>query len=268
MTVSLNELHTTINSLLRVEQFKDYAPNGLQVEGRGQVRKIVSGVTASQRLIDAAIEHEADAILVHHGYFWRGEDSAIVGIKKRRIETLLSKQVSLLAYHLPLDAHAQLGNNVQLGLRLGFEQTGELGRQNNHPIGLIGRLPRAMSCSELGEHMGKVLHRPPQIIEAEQAEQAEQAEKGEKAEAKLIETVAWCTGAAQGFIDKAIAAGVDAYISGEISEPTVHSARESGVHYFAAGHHATERYGVQALAEHLKTLFDIEHEFIDIDNPV
>lgn len=256
MTVSLNELHTTINSLLRVEQFKDYAPNGLQVEGREQVRKIVSGVTASQRLINAAIEHEADAILVHHGYFWRGEDSAIVGIKKRRIETLLSKQVSLLAYHLPLDAHAQFGNNVQLGLRLGFEQTGELGRQNNHPIGLIGRLPQAMSCSELGEHMGKVLHRSPQIIEAEQAE------------AKLIETVAWCTGAAQGFIDKAIAAGVDAYISGEISEPTVHSARESGVHYFAAGHHATERYGVQALAEHLQTLFDIEHEFIDIDNPV
>lgn len=259
MAVSLTELHRTINSLLRVEQFKDYAPNGLQVEGREQVRKIVSGVTASQRLIDAAIERGADAILVHHGYFWRGEDSAIVGIKKRRIETLLDKQVSLLAYHLPLDAHAQFGNNVQLGLRLDIEPIGELGRQNNHPIGLIGRLPRAMSCAELGEHVAAVLQRQPQII---------QADTTEGAEGQVIETVAWCTGAAQGFIDKAIASGVDAYLSGEISEPTVHSARESGVHYFAAGHHATERYGVQALAEHLQTLFDIEHEFIDSDNPV
>ncbi len=254
MAVSLTELHTTINTLLRVEQFKDYAPNGLQVEGKAHVKKIISGVTACQRLIDAAVDRGADAILVHHGYFWRGEDAAIVGIKKRRIEKLLENQISLLAYHLPLDAHAQFGNNVQLGLKLGLEQTGELGRQNNHPIGLVGRLPQALSSADFGEHIAKALQRQPQIIQADAG--------------KLIETVAWCTGAAQGFIDKAVAAGVDAYLSGEISEPTVHSARESNVHYIAAGHHATERYGVQALAEHLQTLFDIEHEFIDIDNPV
>ena len=163
--------------------------------------------------------------------------------------------MSLLAYHLPLDAHGEFGNNVQLGRRLGLIETGDLGRQNNHPLGLVGRLEVAMSAADFAALIGARLGREPLCIEADDG-------------AALIQTVAWCTGAAQGFIERAVDAGVDAYLSGEISEPTVHIARESGVHYFGAGHHATERYGVQALAEHLQSLFDIEHEFIDIDNPV
>lgn len=258
MAVSLAELHATINSLLRVEQFKDYAPNGLQVEGKAEIRKIVTGVTACQALIDAAIEAQADAILVHHGYFWRGEEAAVVGIKRQRIDALLNSQVSLLAYHLPLDAHAQWGNNVQLGKRLGLVQTGELGRQNNHPIGLTGHLPEPLSCADFAARIASSLGRDPLVIEAGLASGG----------AEKISSIAWCTGAAQGYIDKAVSLGVDAYLSGEISEPTVHIARESGLHYFSAGHHATERYGVQALAAELQTKFDFEHEFIDIANPV
>lgn len=258
MAVSLAEFHSKINSLLRIEQFKDYAPNGLQVEGKAQVRKVVSGVTASRALIEAAIAADADAILVHHGYFWHGEEAAIVGIKRRRIELLLQHDISLLAYHLPLDAHAEFGNNVQLGQHLGLETTGELGRQSNHPIGLIGKLPTPLSCGDFARHIATRLGRDPLVIQA--GLEAGGVEK--------IETLAWCSGAAQGFIDKAVASGVDAYLTSEASEPTVHIARESGVHFFSAGHHATERYGVQALAEHLQSLFDFEHQFIDIDNPV
>ena len=258
MAVSLTELQSTISSLLRTEQFKDYAPNGLQVEGKPTIGKIVSGVTASRAFIEAAIDAGADAILVHHGYFWRGEEQTIVGIKRKRIELLLNNQISLLAYHLPLDAHAELGNNVQLGRRLGLEQTGEMGRHSNHPIGLTGRLPRPMSCTELAAHIGDCLGRDPLIIEASLSAGG----------ASQIESIAWCTGAAQSYIDLAVQAGVDAYLTGEISEPTVHIARESGVHFISAGHHATERYGVQALAQVLADKFDLAHQFIDIDNPV
>lgn len=258
MAVSLTELQSTIRSLLRTEQFKDYAPNGLQVEGKPTIEKIVSGVTASRALIEAAIDAGADALLVHHGYFWRGEEQTIVGIKRKRIELLLNNQISLLAYHLPLDAHAELGNNVQLGRRLGLEQTGEMGRHSNHPIGLTGRLPRPMNCAELAAHIGDCLGRDPLIIEASLGAGG----------ASQIESIAWCTGAAQSYIDLAVQAGVNAYLTGEISEPTVHIARESGVHFISAGHHATERYGVQALAAVLADKFDLAHQFIDIDNPV
>lgn len=258
MAVSLTELQSAINSLLRVEQFKDYAPNGLQVEGKPSVEKIVSGVTASKALIEAAIDADADAILVHHGYFWRGEEQSIVGIKRKRIELLLNNQISLLAYHLPLDAHAELGNNVQLGKRLGLVQTGEMGRHSNHPIGLIGRLPKPMACAELAVHISDCLGRDPLIIEATLSEGG----------VSHIETIAWCTGAAQSSIELAVSSGVDAYLTGEVSEPTVHIARESGVHFISAGHHATERYGVQALGELLADKFDLSHQFIDIDNPV
>ncbi len=258
MAVSLTELQSEINSLLRVDQFKDYAPNGLQVEGKPSVKKIVSGVTASKALIEAAIEADADAVLVHHGYFWRGEEQSLVGIKRKRIELLLNNQISLLAYHLPLDAHAELGNNVQLGKRLGFVQTGEMGRHSNHPIGLIGRLPRPMTCADLAAHISECLGRNPLIIEASLRE-------GGVAE---IESIAWCTGAAQSSIELAVNAGVDAYLTGEVSEPTVHIARESGVHFISAGHHATERYGVQALGALLAEKFGLMHQFIDIDNPV
>ena len=171
---------------------------------------------------------------------------------------MLNNQISLLAYHLPLDAHAELGNNVQLGRRLGLEQTGEMGRHSNHPIGLVGRLPRPMSCAELAAHIGDCLGRDPLIIEASLSAGG----------ASQIESIAWCTGAAQSYIDLAVQAGVDAYLTGEISEPTVHIARESGVHFISAGHHATERYGVQALAAVLADKFDLAHQFIDIDNPV
>ncbi|PCH59853.1 MAG: Nif3-like dinuclear metal center hexameric protein, partial [SAR86 cluster bacterium] len=234
MSVSLQEVQAQLKQLLRPEQFKDYCPNGLQVQGKSQIDVIVSGVTASQALIEKAILLKADLLLVHHGYFWKGEDQAITGIKKRRVTALLEHQINLLAYHLPLDAHATLGNNAKLGELLGFTVTGDMGKQNNHPIGLLGTTDKAYSSAEFAQLLAQKLNREPLVIEA-----------GERP----IKRVAWCTGAAQNYIQLAVDAGVDAYITGEISEPTVHIARETGVHFFAAGHHATERYGVQALGE-------------------
>ena len=253
MTVSLKELEAELKLLLKPEQFNDYCPNGLQLEGRPVVRKIVSGVTASRQLIEAAAAENADLLLVHHGYVWRGEDQRITGLKKVRIEKLLENQMSLIAYHLPLDAHNELGNNVQLAQVLGFEIQGEMGRQNNHPIGLIGRLKPALDFRDFVKLLTDRLHRPPLAI----------AGSSEK-----ISTVAWCTGAAQSYIELAVEAGVNAYVTGEVSEPTVHIARESGLHFFSAGHHATERYGVQALGDYLADKYSLSHVFIDIDNPV
>ncbi|MDX1491202.1 MAG: Nif3-like dinuclear metal center hexameric protein [Pseudohongiellaceae bacterium] len=253
MSVSRDEIMREIKVLLRPEQFKDYCPNGLQVEGKSEIKKIVSGVTACQALIDAAIAAQADLLLVHHGYFWRGEDETLTGIKRTRVQSLLANDVNLLAYHLPLDAHADLGNNAQLGRLLGITETGDLGKQNNHSIGLVGRFDKPLTPKELSELLSERLGREPLHIDGGPQQ---------------ISTVAWCTGAAQNFIDLALTAGADAYISGEISEPTVHTAREAGIHYYSAGHHATERYGVQALARHLADKFALEHEFIDIDNPV
>jgi len=253
MPVSLIELELELKQVLRPEQFKDYCPNGLQVEGRKEVSKLVTGVTACQELIDAAAEAGADALLVHHGYFWRGEDQSISGIKKSRIETLLNHDMSLLAYHLPLDVHREFGNNVQLAKVLGIEIDGELGRQNNHPIGLVGSIGEDMNFESLKALIADKLDRQPLAIEGDSTP---------------IRSIAWCTGAAQNYIELAVAAGVDAYITGEVSEPTVHIARESGIHFFSAGHHATERYGVQAVGRYLASKFDLDHQFIDIDNPV
>ncbi|GJM13630.1 MAG: GTP cyclohydrolase 1 type 2 [Pseudohongiella sp.] len=253
MPVSLIELELELKQVLHPEQFKDYCPNGLQVEGRKEISKLVTGVTACQALIDAAAEAGADALLVHHGYFWRGEDQSISGIKKSRIEALLKHDMSLLAYHLPLDAHREFGNNVQLARVLGIEIDGELGKQNNHPIGLTGSLDPGLDFESLKALIADRLGRHALAIEG-------------KSEA--IESIAWCTGAAQNYIELAVAAGVDAYITGEVSEPTVHIAREAGIHFFSAGHHATERYGVQAIGAYLAEKFGIEHQFIDIDNPV
>ncbi|WP_303290656.1 Nif3-like dinuclear metal center hexameric protein [Marinobacter sp. SS5-14b] len=246
--VSRNTVLKKINEWLQPENFQDYAPNGLQVEGRETVSVIVSGVTASQALIDAAVERNADMILVHHGYFWKGEDQTIRGMKKNRIKQLLDNDINLVAYHLPLDDHPEYGNNRQLADILGI--------QNPRPMGGLvwqGELPESMTSEKLGLHLARTLHRQPLHV-------------GSGPE--HIRTVAWCTGAAQGFINVAIEAGLDAYISGEISEPTTHTARESGIHYFAAGHHATERYGVQALGEALAQTFGVKHQFIDCDNPV
>lgn len=253
MSARLDDITQELKSLLRPEQFNDYSPNGLQVEGKPTVVRMISGVTACQALIDKAIEMEADLILVHHGYFWRGEDAVVTGIKKNRIQSLLKHNISLLAYHLPLDVHVELGNNAQLGKLLGFSVNGDLGKQNNNSIGLRGMLQEPASGAELAALIKDKLGRAPLHIPGK---------------ADPIKTVAWCTGAAQNYIELAVKAGVDAYITGEISEQTVHIARETGIHFYAAGHHATERYGVQAVAAHLVKRFSLEHEFIDIDNPV
>jgi len=237
-----------LDNLLDVDRYHDYCPNGLQIEGSEQVHQIVSGVTASQALIEAAIEQGADTLLVHHGYFWKGETAAITGIKRRRIQRLLELDINLLAYHLPLDGHIKLGNNAQLARVLGFsveEIAGDAG------LLFMGKPSRGLSGEALATHIESCLGRAPLHIPAE----------------KNIERVAWCTGGAQSYIEEAVTLGVDAFITGEISEQTVHIARETGIHFYAAGHHATERYGVQALGEHLAEQFAIKHRFIDIDNP-
>jgi len=251
--MKLNQLAKYLNTQLQIDKFRDYCPNGLQVEGKPEVKRIISGVTACQQLIDVAIEKQADAILVHHGFFWKGEPEAIVGIKKQRIQALLKHDISLLAYHLPLDSHAQWGNNVQLADVLDFEITGPIDINDKTVPGCMGRLKHAMSAKELSEHIALRLNRAPQHI-------------GE--EDDIINTIAWCTGGAQSYMSYAINEGIDAYLTGEINEPSVHNARESGTHYYAAGHHATERYGAKALGEHLSEEFGLEVEFIDIDNPV
>lgn len=234
---------------LEPQRFQDYCPNGLQVEGRNTVRRLVSGVTASEALIAAAIEWEADVLLVHHGYFWRGEAQPITGMKQRRLKALLLHQINLVAYHLPLDAHPRLGNNAQLALRLGLVADGAL-REDG--VGQVGHLPAALSAEAMAAHIGTVLGRPPTWISGG---------------GHAIRRVAWCTGGAQSLLATAADHGVDAYISGEISEQTTHEARELGIHYFAAGHHATERYGPEALGAWCAERFGIAHRFIDIANP-
>ncbi|WP_287438436.1 Nif3-like dinuclear metal center hexameric protein [Reinekea sp.] len=249
MPVLRSELNAYLNQLLQVGQFKDYCPNGLQVEGGPTIERLVTGVTASQRLIEEAIAHNAQAILVHHGYFWKGEDPCLTGIKKSRIATLLEHDISLFAYHLPLDAHERFGNNVQLAHSLGWTIAGKLG----DTLALHGSVEGTETGGSLRRKLSDTLGFDVLHIGDEMDD---------------IETIAWCTGAAQGYLEQAIDAGVDAFVSGEISEPTVHLARESGVHYFAAGHHATERGGVMALGDHLAMQFDLEVQFIDLPIPV
>lgn len=239
---------STLNEWLQPENFQDYCPNGLQVEGKSDINTIVTGVTASRALIEAAIVINADMILVHHGYFWKGEDQRIRGMKKERLKRLLDSDINLVAYHLPLDDHPDYGNNRQLADILSIK--------NPRPLnGLVweGELQEVMTPEKLDLHIARALHREPLRVGKGKAE---------------IKRVGWCTGAAQGFINTALDAGLDAYISGEISEPTTHTARECGIHYYAAGHHATERYGVKALGAALEKEFGISHHFIDCDNPV
>lgn len=245
-----DELARWLDDYLGTARFRDYSPNGLQVEGRAEVRRIVSGVTASAALIDAAVAAEADAILVHHGYFWRGEDSRLIGPRRTRIAKLLRADMNLFAFHLPLDAHPDVGNNAQLGRRLGFIERGRAGEQDLIAHGVLERPAR---LGALGLHIAKVLGREPLIIGAPE---------------RSVDRVAWCTGGAQGYFESAIATGVDAYITGEVSEPQYHLARESGVAFIAAGHHATERFGIQALGEQVAAALGLEHHFVDIPNPV
>lgn len=252
MPVKRNILVEAIEQFLNVNAISDYCPNGLQVEGKAQIKRIVSGVTASQALIDAAIELQADAILVHHGYFWKGEEQPIVGMKQRRIKALLANDINLLAYHLPLDVHPEVGNNVQLAQRLGLTVTGPLEPGNPRNVGLIGELDTPLSASEFAARIAAALDRTPLVVDHQQP----------------IKRVAWCTGAAQGYIQHAITAGADAFITGEVSENTFHSAQENNISFFAAGHHATERYGVQALGAWLAERFNLEHHYVECPNPV
>ncbi|MFP6849854.1 MAG: Nif3-like dinuclear metal center hexameric protein [Pseudomonas sp.] len=252
MAIALATLVGEADRYLNAARISDYCPNGLQVEGRPQVRRIVSGVTASQALLDAAVEAQADVVLVHHGYFWKGENPCITGIKQRRLKTLLANDISLLAYHLPLDVHAEVGNNVQLAAQLGITVEGPLEPDNPRTVGLIGSLTEAMSPRDFADHVQRVLGREPLLVAGNE----------------MIRRVGWCTGGGQGYIDQAIAAGVDLYLTGEASEQTFHSARENAVSFIAAGHHATERYGVQALGDYLARRFAIEHLFIDCPNPI
>lgn len=248
--VKLNELTHYTQQLMHVERFKDYCPNGLQVEGRQDIRKIVSGVTASMALLEAAQKAGADLVLVHHGYFWRTEDARIVGMKRKRIAYLMKNDLNLMAYHLPLDAHAEFGNNVQLGKLLGFNAVDYAGDEN---LVAYAELETPITLDDLLLRIESSLQRSPMCI-------------GDRS--RPVKKIAWCTGAAQSYIEAAAALGADVFISGEISEQTTHQALEMGVAYVAAGHHATERYGVKALGEHLAARFDLEHEFIDINNPV
>ena len=244
------ELSAYLEQYLEVARFRDYSPNGLQVEGRASIARIVTGVTASVALLEAAVETGADAVLVHHGYFWRGEDARIIGTRRRRIGLLIEHDISLFAVHLPLDGHQEVGNNVMLARVLGFRVEGHFGEQD---IGHFGELDDAGTLAELAASVSRRLKRDPLVI-------------GDPSRA--VRRVAWCTGAAQSYFEDAVRLGVDVYLTGEVSEHTVHLARESGVAFIAAGHHATERYGVQALGDHLANRFGIEHRFVDIDNPV
>lgn len=246
--MSRQALLDCLDALLQPARFKDYGPNGLQVEGRSRIRRIVSGVTASRALIEAAIAHQADAIFVHHGLFWRGMDGRITGWMKERIRLLLSHDVNLFAYHLPLDAHPELGNNAQLGARLGLQWDATFGEQ---ALGMVGPADFA-HAGELAAHVQAVLGRPVLCVAGD---------------GRPVRRVAWCTGGAQGFFEGGMAAGADAFITGEISEPQAHLARETGVAFIAAGHHATERYGAPAVAGHVAQQLELEHCFIDIDNP-
>jgi len=242
------------NDLLAIQDFNDYCPNGLQVEGKSEIRKLVAGVTASQAFIEQAVAQDADAILVHHGYFWKNENASIVGLKKKRIARLLQCDVSLLAYHLPLDAHGDYGNNVALARVLGLQVDGCVQQGSAKGLLWYGKLPQAMPAGQLAELLQTRLQREPLHLPSHSDQP--------------VHSIAWCTGGAQGYMEQAAELGVDAYLSGEVSEQNFHLARELDMHYFAAGHHATERYGVQALAEHLQQRFQIETIFVDVPNPV
>jgi dinuclear metal center YbgI/SA1388 family protein len=243
-------LQSTLDALLQPERFKDYGPNGLQVEGRAEIHTLVSGVTASLALIEAAIAAKADAILVHHGLFWRGHDGRVTGWMRQRLGLLLAHNINLFAYHLPLDAHPELGNNAQLGRVLGLQADARFGEQQ---LGFLGAAPQALNTAQaLADHVQATLGRAVTLVPGG---------------TQPLRRIAWCTGGAQGYFEDAIAAGADAFITGEISEPQAHYARECGVAYIACGHHASERYGAPAVAAHVAAQLELAHTFIDIDNP-
>lgn len=247
------ELVDYLHQILKVDDFNDYCPNGLQVEGRPEIKHIVAGVTASQALIDRAVEQKADAVLVHHGFFWRGENPVLTGMKYKRIKSLIKADINLLAYHLPLDVHPEFGNNVQLANVLGIKVTASQALNGINGLLWQGEFADPITAGELAHLLEQKLQRRALWLP--------------ESSGRKIKTLAWCSGGAQNYIENAAELGVDAYISGEVSEQTTHQALELDIHYFAAGHHATERYGVKALAEHLMGEYGITIEFIDIENP-
>lgn len=251
-TINNKKLDNILTELMQPFRIKDFTVNGMQVQGKDTIKRIVTGVTASQALIDRAIELNADAIIVHHGYFWKNESPAITGIKYNRIKSLIKNDINLYAYHLPLDIHPELGNNVELAKRLGITVRRGLEPWDKASVGLVGKFDVEISTSDLAARITEELDRVPLVIDA----------------GKPIKSVAWCTGGGQSYIELAISQGIDAFISGEASEQTVHLAREAGMSFFAAGHHATERYGIKALGEWLSDEKELDVTFIDIDNPV
>lgn len=249
-SIALTELVEHLDTYLEAARFKDYCPNGLQVEGRPHVARLLTGVTACQALLDYAVAHHFDAVLVHHGYFWRNESPRITGLRRRRLGTLIHHDISLLAYHLPLDAHPECGNNAQMAQRFGWQPRGHFGDED---LGWLGEAPAPIRLDALAHQLAQSYGRWPLVIGDEE---------------RTIRTLAWCSGGAQGWFEAAIDAGADAFITGEISEPCTHLARESGVAFLACGHHATERDGIRALGEHLRQHYGIAVEFLDVDNPV
>ena len=250
MGTSRQKMQAALNVLLEPQRFQDFAPNGLQVEGREHIDIVVSGVTASQALLNAAIALKADAVLVHHGYFWRSEDPCLVGMKGRRVQTLMQADINLFAYHLPLDCHRELGNNAGLGRALGVPQFGPLIPEEPTLPVFMGELPEVLSQVQVAESLSKELGR--QVLS-----------EGDRA----IRRIAWCTGGGQGYIDKAADAGADLFVTGEVSEQTIHIARERDIGFIAAGHHATERFGVQSVGSWLSRELGVAHHFVDDDNP-
>ncbi|MEI6895564.1 MAG: Nif3-like dinuclear metal center hexameric protein [Colwellia sp.] len=249
-----NDLEQVLTTLLKPEQIKDFTPNGLQVQGREQISKIVTGVTASKALIDKAISEKADAILVHHGYFWKNEPYVIRGMKHQRIKALLMHDINLFAYHLPLDIHPTLGNNAQLAKLFNIEAVAPLESGNPLSVAMQGCFEKACSGDDLAQLVNRTLARECLHIAAPSN--------------KVIKTIAWCSGGGQGYIELAAEQGIDAFLTGEVSEQTTHIAHEMDIHFFAAGHHATERYGIKALGEYLAKEHALEVQFIDLDNPV
>ncbi|MDR1888140.1 MAG: Nif3-like dinuclear metal center hexameric protein [Zoogloeaceae bacterium] len=243
------ELERFLDTLLESTKFSDYSPNGLQVEGCSEVQRVVVGVTASQALIDETVRRKADALIVHHGFFWKGESPRVVGYRRRRLATLLGHNLNLFAYHLPLDAHPELGNNTQWAVTMGWRTLGRFGQQE---LGCWGEPALPCRLAELADALAFKLQRRPLVIGDEKRE---------------IRRIAWCSGGAQGYIEAALTLGVDAYLSGEISEQTPHVARENNLAYLSCGHHATERFGPRALAERLQQALGLDCEFVDCPNP-
>ena len=251
--IRLKELTEYLNFSMEIEKFSDYCPNGLQVEGKEEIIRLATGVTASQALIDAAVDWRASAILVHHGYFWRGESPRLLGYRRKRLSKLLKNDISLFAYHLPLDAHSEFGNNVCFGRMLGITEQEPLFKRPSDGFGNFGQLSSEIRIDRLVDQIRSLTNREPLLIGSSNS---------------IVRRIAWCTGAAQASIDAAISVDADVFISGEVSEQTYHIAKEENISYIGAGHHATERYGVKVLGEHLENRFGIECKFIDIVNPV